>query len=214
MPSCISLFVDEATVIAMYEWFIKSVASVGSRVSKPRCSDVRKTYQFRSVNKFVSDMNDAGIDTDQMQILIKEMVKYAKDKKILRRGISILNMPGVLKACLDRIKLKIESSDLLFNEIESASKLINGKPLHAPQELGGYSRLTCMINKQQIPIELVAISKLCMEAMQKMDRDERQMHLPDTELLRIRVRLLINKCNHDKFKKILGNDLLTAGVPQ
>ena len=78
-------------VLFIYEWFVKTMAAVGWPISRPHCSDIQKTYQYRFIDRFVHKARQYGLDKTQMQVLVKEIVKYAKDHKILYRGAAIFS---------------------------------------------------------------------------------------------------------------------------
>jgi hypothetical protein len=202
-------------VLAMYQWFKQSMLSVGRKVKDSRCSDHSKTYQYRAVSKFVDKAREFGLDKNQMQTLVKEIVSFAKDKKLLYRGTAILNMSDIFSICCKRLETSVESTESLINLIESAKATIeSGGSLHISERVGGYSRLYSLINSNAIPIEYLAISKQCAVALEHLTSDERSMLPSTTDLLRVRIRLLIDKNTRDQLITILGNDLLDTGVPE
>ena len=65
-----------ADVLFIYEWFKRVLSSTGRKMTDPDCADITKTYRYRSVNKFVKKARDLGLDKNQMQILVKEIIIY------------------------------------------------------------------------------------------------------------------------------------------
>jgi hypothetical protein len=190
------------------------MASVGRKVADPKCSDITKTYRYRTINKFVDKARELGLDKNQMQALVKEIIKYSKEHKLLHRGTSILNMSDVFSICCKRLEVSVEATDNLIAAVKASVHLIEeSEPLHAPDKIGGYSKLTCLINSDRMPVELLALSKQCVAALRRLPSDERSLFPSDTDLLKVRVRLLMDKGSHDQLKEILGKDLLDSGVP-
>jgi len=183
-------------------------------MSEPRCKDITKTYPYRAVDQFVSKSKEIGLDERQMQALVKEIVKYAKEKKLLSRGTALLNMVEVFKICCDRLELSIEATNDLVENIKVSARLLDGKPLHVSENIGGYSKILCLINGKQIPIELLAISKRCSKALQMIEQDERSMLPSNEKLLQLRIKLLIDADHRAKLRAILCDDLLETGVPK
>lgn len=200
-------------VLFIYEWFRKVASSYGKRISEPQCSDISKTYPYRTVSKFVAKAKETGLDKEQMQALVKEIVKYAKDKKLLHRGTAILTMADIFSICCKRIEADLETSDLFFESVREAAKEIS-QDMHLPVSIGGYPKLIQLINSDQLPIELVAVSKTCVDAMQRISQEDRGILPSNIDLLRIRIGMLIDVGRRSVLKEILGNDLLETGVPR
>jgi hypothetical protein len=201
-------------VLFIYNWFKKSMISVGRKMSDPRCTDIKKTYQYRTVSKFVDKARGCGLNRNQMQALIKEIVKYGRDHKILYRGTAILNMTDVFAACGKRIEMNVESADMVVESIRSSVAAIGqNEPLHKPENLGGYPRMISAIDSGILPVELLALSRRCITAVHKLNHTDRKLLPSDGELLKIRIRLLMDKSNRDKLKDTMGDDLVETGVP-
>jgi hypothetical protein len=165
------------------------------------------------VAKFVAKAEEIGLDKDQIQLLVREIIKYAKDKKLLHRGTAILNMSDIFSICCQRIEADIETADLFLESVREAAKGITND-LHMPVAAGGYPKLVQLMNSGQLPVELVAVSKTCIEALQRMSQDDRDLLPSNIDLLKIRIGVLIDKSRRSTLKEILGSDLLEAGVPQ
>jgi hypothetical protein len=149
-----------------------------------------------------------------MQALVKEIVKYSKERKLLHRGTSILNMSDVFSICCKRLEVSVEATDNLITAVKASTPLIEeNEPLHAQEKIGGYSKLTSLINSDRMPVEILALSKRCAAALHRLPFDERSLFPSDTELLKVRIRLLMDKGNLDRLKEILEGDLLDSGVP-
>lgn len=196
----------------MYEWFIKIASSNGCKISYPRCSDITKTYQYRFVNKFVKEALKSDLDIDQMRLFVRKIVKYAKAKRLIHRGAAILNMSDIFDICYRELKEDINSADNYVKLISESKKHITND-LNKPNEFGGYSRLTCLVDSGDIPIITLAVSRRCMDALRKLDHCERSRLPSDAELFKLRVKMLINKSTYNEISNILGNDLLDVGVP-
>jgi hypothetical protein len=202
---------DDLT-LSIYEWFKKAISSTGYRMSTPRCSDIRKTYQYRAVQKFVKKALDIGLNKDQMQVFIKKIVEYAKNKRLIYRGTALLNMADIFNICYNGIASDVDKVERQIDSIQSSVHLIY-QPLAESKELGGYSNLTCLIDSGELPTIMLAVSKRCALALRRISHSERMQFPSDQDLLKTRVKLLIDKNNYNRLKKILGEDLLDVGVP-
>jgi hypothetical protein len=122
-------------------------------------------------------------------------------------------MADIFAICCDRLEETISTTESVLDRIESTAHLLDECTLHVPETIGGYSRIVRLVNNKLVPIELISISKSCAAALQRLPQEERTMLPSDTDLLRIRVKLLMNTDNHKKLRRVLGQDLLKAGVP-
>ena len=201
-------------VLSIYDWFKRIMATVGRKVVDPQCIDITKTYRYRTISKFVDKAREFDLDKNQMQALVKEIVIYSKEHKLLHRGTSILNMSDVFLICCNQLELSVEATDGLLNTVLVAFPMIGqNEPLHVPEKLGGFSRLVCLINSDRMPVEMLALSKQCRAALRRIPADERALLPSDIDLLKIRVKLLMDKSNYNKLKTIFEGDLLDSGVP-
>jgi len=198
----------------IYERFNELMKSVGRKISKARYSDITKTYQYRAASKFVDKSKEIGLDIEQMAELMSEIVKYAKKNRLLHKGITVLNMADVFEIGCRQMEATLEMTKLAYASIIESHKLIaNINNLADQQSLGGYSKLTHLVNNGSLPSEMLAISKKCNEALQKLDDGERAMHPSDIDLLRIRIGILLNRDRYNGLKSVMGNDLMDSGVP-
>jgi len=201
-------------VLFIYGWFKKAMSSVGRRTTDPKCGDIKKTYQYRAVSKFVDKARDYGLTRDQMQALVKEIILYAKDRKLLHRGSSILNMADIFSVCAKRLELSVEATDTAIELVKQAAQEIEKyQPLHLPENPGGYPRMIVAINNGSLPVELLSLSKKCAFALQRLHQKDRDLLPSEVELLKLRVKFLMDKSNRDRLKESLGDDLLDTGVP-
>jgi len=200
------------TVLSIYEWFRKVMASNGRFIRRPKCNDITKTYQYRSVSQFADKVLKMSLTKNEIESLVTEIIRYAKDKKLLGRGTAILNMSNIFVICYNRIEASSVSSDRLIESIKLASSFINGD-LAIPESIGGYPKLIRLVNSGLVPIELVAVSKKCTLALQQTSSD-RDCMPSDIDMLKTRIRLLSRHSNYEAMKEILGDDLLDTGVPK
>ncbi len=201
-------------VLSIYDWFKRTMATAGRKVKDPQCDNIANTYGYRAVSAFVDKARGFGLDVNQMQALVKEIVKYSKERRLLYRGTAILNMADVFSICCDRLETSLEATDSLIEIIESSIHLVGqNQPLHIPEKIGGYTKLACLINSGKLPVELLALSRRCVTALRRLPADERTLFPSDVELLKTRIRLLMDKNSRSKLKAILKSDLLDSGVP-
>lgn len=196
----------------IYEWFKKAMKSVGKPITDPKCSDIKKTYQYRAVSKFVNKALEYDMDRNQMQVLVKEIAKYAKSHKLLHRGTAILNMQNIFSICGDRLEMSIEATNATIELIRSSVHLIEDD-MHVAEDIGSYPKLVNLFNSGELPIELLALSRRCVSAMYKISQCDRQILPSDVDLLKIRIKLLMDEDIRTQIEEILGDDLITTGVP-
>lgn len=195
--------------ILIYQWYCA--------LRRQTCDlhNFERSHKFRAAAKFVKQCEEIGLDIPQMQALVSEIIKYAKERKMLNRGLYILTLNELFEVCYKRILERQDNFEQQMQLIELSVENLRKikEPLHSSVASGGYSNLLCVVNSGRVVTTALAISKKCTDALYKIDDSERSMLPSNTELMKIRVKLLSNKENYRKLKRILGDDLADSGVP-
>ena len=158
--------------LSIYGWFKKVLLSVGYKMSTPRCSDIKKTYQFRAVQKFVKKAVDSGLDEKQIQMFVKKIVEYAKRKRLIHRGTALLNMSDIFTICYNGLANDVDKIERQIASIKESIHLVS-QPLAESKELGGYSNLTRLIDSGDLPTIMLAVSRRCASALRQISHSER-----------------------------------------
>lgn len=202
----------------IYNWYCAAMRREGYKVLPPKDTDFHKTYQYRALSSFSKRMEQEAFSEQTIKAIIFAAVKYGKKNKLLaNKRINILNMKAIIDICLKDIKDRDNTKNEILQSIRNSRQfLINqgckkASDMVQPVALGGVPRLLYFINAGEVSTVFLAVSKTAAAAMGRLDKAK----LPsEEELMRIRVKLLLNNSIREELETILGTDLNTLGLPR
>lgn len=206
---------DNTKIFTVYSWFQSEMGRVGRKIKMPKCKDPTKTYQFRWTKSFVQKCYDElKLDDAAVSMLIKDIVNYASEQKLLDRGTQILTMSNIADVCYRGLKGLAENEASLIEELRSCHRFLcdksNDKNNHVckliESETGRCSNLLYWYNLGYLTEVYMALSKSCNQALAILPQAEKDELPSKHELFRI--------CTHTvssdllpKLKIVMGSDL-------
>ena len=203
-------------VMLIYKWFCSAMRKVGRKESFPKGTDPTKTYKYRALVDFAENVEKWGFDNATVKSVIESVVVYAKQKKILSKGTTILCMKSVLEICIESLERKAENTEGVISAIERCHTYLvrNGftivHDLVTAERSGGMSRLSALLTSGKMPTAYLAVSRIAGHALSKIQ--ERDQYPSDRELRRLRAKLLYDADSRVKLEAALGSDLNTSGL--
>ncbi len=201
-------------VIEVYDWFKSAMAGAGRRISLPSDTDPTKTYQYRAIRSFVNKTDDLGIDAQEIGKIVYLIVGYAKKKRLLHHGVSLLNMENIFDICCQELNEQLQQeSDVVEMICASKEFLDQQQSLMTKDTRNGYYNITKWYQTGNLPLCMLSVSKRCARALAQLPSSERSEIPSDFDLLRNRISLL-GRSNSKSgiIREIMGKDLLTAGL--
>lgn len=187
-------------------------------MSPPKGTDFTKTYQYRAINYFTKKMEKEAFSEQTIKAIVYAAVRYGKKNGLLSsKGVNILNMKSVIEICMKDIKDRdMTANEIIDNVRRSREYLIKlgytkASDLIKPVKTGGMPRLSYYLTLGEITPVFLALSRTASFALSKIDRTKMPT---DEELMRLRIKLLMNNDIKSKINEILGSDLNTAGLPR
>jgi hypothetical protein len=193
----------------VYKWFAASYQAItGRRISFPSNTDPTKTYQYRSIKRFTTKIDEWEMSDSSTKFLIKEVIKYSKERGLLSRGVSVLDKIDLLEECYGRMQRYVEQHTQLLSDIASSHDFFNkNKHKALSSKRGGYPFFVMWYQSGKLCVEFIALSKSCLSVIGSLNSDDIK-RVPDlVELLSIRHRYLRNSNLKTEIKEILGEDL-------
>ena len=188
---------------------------VGKKIDFPNGTDKRKTYLWRQLKAFIEKIDELGFDDNIAKEIVYALVKYAQEKKLLRRGSGLLARADILEIYEYKLAedLKIESGFL--HEIEQCKLFLSeqleqksaNKNLLDRKRPGAYANITRWFQSGRLTKNFIALSKNCCRALNRLDQDERNEFPPDIALLRMRILCLQDRKRAVRISQIMGSDL-------
>lgn len=206
--------IPDSKVFTVYSWFQDEMRRVGRKIKFPKCSDQTKTYQFRWAKSFVSKCDDLGLDEKLTRILIRDIVNYAKSRKLLDKGTQMLCMGNVVDICCQGLQDLADDEASLFEEIRSCQAFLrehaNDKNILVRRliesDSGGCSNLLYWYNLGHLTEVYMALSKSCNQALSRLPKEEKEELPSSFSLLRICTHTVSNDLL-PKLVEIMGSDL-------
>lgn len=209
------LEIADVKVFTVYSWFQNEMRRVGRKIKLPKCKDQTKTYQFRWTKSFVSKCyGEWELDDQTINMLIGDIVDYAKSRKLLDRGTQILSMGNITDICYKGLKTLAADEVSLIDEVGSCHKFLH-QQAHDKDTLvrrlvesdsGGCSNLLYWYNQGHLTEVYMALSKSCSQALSKLPKMEKEELPSGFELLRICTHTVSNDLL-PKLRAVMGSDL-------
>lgn len=201
----------------IYDWYCAAMRKEGYKIKPPKGTEFTKTYQYRALQIFAKRMNKSAFSEETIKAIVYAVVRYGKRNKLLNsKGVNILNMKSALQICEAELKSKDTAEAEIINAIKGCREHLLNKGftssvlLAKPMKLGAMSWIRYLIETGEMPLTYLAVSKTAAIALLKIERS----NLPsDSDLMKIRAKLLLNNHIRSELKIILGSDLNTAGIP-
>lgn len=205
----------DSRVLTVFKTFQREMKKYGKSINLPKNTPVEKTYQFRAISKFLKKVDAWGLDSGTMTVLIQSVVEYGKKNRLLKKGTMLLNMDNILDICYSKLDTEVSTINDIIDNVKRANQVIGPIPtedLLKPIRIGGYSKLYCLVDKGDVDSVYLALSVKSFRALQKVNSLEREKLPSNIELFRIRNKILRDQTVASEIKKILQEDLNTAGV--
>jgi len=195
-------------------WCSDAYLRHGIKLRLPECSDHTKTYQWRYIKSLTKKFNEWEFNTGTCLKFIEIAVKYAKELKVLNKGLSIFHQSNMLNICYKKLT---ESTDIDGN---MTSRLISGHNVLAGvkdkqgfllkrQDSLSFRNITNYYMSRLICSEYLALSKSANKALRTLasnDPQERQLLPSDAALYLLRIRILNQHSNLDIVKDIVNEE--------
>ena len=199
----------------VWVWCSDAYIRNGIRLKLPKCADHTKTYQWRYIKSMTHKFNEWGFNTDTCKKFIDIAVDYAKDLKVLEKGLSVLHQKNMLNICYDKLQRSSGVEDNVTCRLELSKKNINAVNgdimtfLLKRNDSMSFRNITNWYMSQMICKEYLAISKSAirtLQAISSIDKDERAFMPSDAALYLLRIRIM------DTYKdSSIVNDILKDG---
>lgn len=208
------LKIPDSKVYTVYSWFQSEMRRAGRKISFPKCKDKTKTYQFRWTRSFVVKCKELGLDDKLTNMLISDIVSYAKKNNLLNRGTQILCMGNITDVCYQGLKELASDEAFLIEELRSCRNFlldqINDKNILVCKLVesgpGGFSNLLHWYNLGHLTEVFMALSKSCNQALSRLPEEERAELPSSFSLLRICTHTVSNDLL-PQLTAIMGSDL-------
>lgn len=208
--------IDEDRIWTIWNWCLDEYLRNGRTLKFPPKTDPHNTYQWRYITAIAKKFEDWDFDDVTCKKFLEVAARYAREQKILYKGLSVLHQSNMLDTCYKLLQEEQKNNGRNIASLQSAHNWVmsrcNGSNpvdilLYRRRE-GALCNLTQWHKARRIPDHYMAISKVCCKALAELARHhpwEREMLPPQIDL-----HLLRRDMSHDvgtlkKIRKILGD---------
>lgn len=193
----------------------------GHIVSLPKNTDPSKTYSWRYVQRFVDSFDTLGLDESNMPEILEAVVIDARNKGLLKCGISFLNKVDLLEASHKKLVRDVNDETQAFGNIERSHNFLIEQLaseenedynsikqlLLAKKNKRGYANITRWLGSGQISKGYLAVSKVCKRVMNQLDTQQLESFPTSRQLLMTRMKIQCREQMWKNLQTILGDDL-------
>ena len=98
--------VSDERICQYYVWCQDAFSAVGRRLQFPKGTDQRKTYQWRYLNNLALKVASFGFDDAAAKFFIQVIAEYAKDHRLLDKGLAIFCQSNILDICRKQLDVR------------------------------------------------------------------------------------------------------------
>lgn len=208
--------IHDSEILRVWSMCTTAYLQNGIKLAFPEDTDIHKTYQWRYIRSIVKKFKEWNFDDDTSQQFIDIAIAYAKQKKILRKGLASLHQSDLLEKCYKVLTNKNKQ------RLSTIASLTDMKSWYNSQ-IGDNVALDVLLhrkNKRSFPnIVLwkeankisdlfISLSRSCCKAVNKLQNDDvgKRMLPATTDLYLIRIDFLSEQNNVTFSRKLFGSD--------
>ena len=162
----------------VWNWCVEAYRRCGQTLKFPEATNPTKTYQWRYAARLAGQLEEWEFDDQTSIVLIRCAAEYAKEKRLLRKGLSAFFQSNILDICYDRIDSECEEVDcrlaLLSRNYGFLSARADGKPfinvLLSRPAPDSYYKIVEWFERHRVSTIYMALSKSCTAALSRLSK--------------------------------------------
>lgn len=212
-----TLDISDDQVFIVWDWCVGAYLQHGRKLSFPKHTDPRKTYQWRYAKALAAKLEEWDLDEETSRRFISVAVKHAKECGKLNKGLAALHQGNMLQICLDDLKKCEDNNNQSNSSLEHIKRWFDSqvgdkdpvKLLLKRRDPDAFCNLVIWYQASKLSPLFLSLSRSCGKAMAKLakqDQHERGLLPKSTELYRIRSQFLEDLNNKKQAHNILQDD--------
>jgi len=190
---------------------IKLYNALTGRNIIPKNTDPKRTYQYRYAAKFMKNME--GVSWETIKKIVYYAVEYASEnrkKSVWTRGLWILTKSNIIVIAYEKSKEEDRQRQLYLDKVIKSKKFAeeHNYEFSKTKTEGGFPNIVTWYDSGEISLTYLAMSESCKKALTTIDETDRRMIPDQKEIIRRRIRCLMDKDYREKLKNTLGSDYI------
>ena len=200
-----------------WKWCQTAFALRGRKLTFPKHTDPRKTYQWRYAARLARQIEEWDFDDETAKAFIGSAVDYVNEKRLLHKGLSVFFQSNMLDICYERMQKHAFKVASRIEQLRSARDFVvtryAGRPLVgvllSRDSFDKFRNVVQWFETGRINILYLALSIGCTSALAKLAiiaADERSLLPAESELYCLAIDFVKDEELQSQAKTILGND--------
>lgn len=205
------LVIDKNEIWQLWEACTQIYLRHGYNLKFPSNTDPLKTYQWRYISLIYAKFLEWNFDFETSKKFIEIGVKYAKEKGLLKKGLSVLHQNNMLEVCKRELDKELSKNNSLIDRLKSEHNTFKylaskGKPLDFTNNV---RNIVNWYMSNKITSIYLTLSRTCYFAIRdlnKIDNDSRLLLPSDERLYLTKLEFCKDQHRVCEGSKILGDD--------
>lgn len=200
-----------------WRWCQDAFASRGRKLTFPKHTDPRKTYQWRYAAKLAQKLEEWGFDDSTAKTFINFAVDYVSEKRLLHKGLSVFFQSNMLEVCYERIQKHATKVSGRLEQLRLMHRFVTAKCAGNPlvsvllnrDSFDKFRNIVQWFENGQINVLYLSLSLGCTAALSRLDiiaAEERSLLPPKSELYCLAIDFIKDEELRSQVKAILGSD--------
>lgn len=212
-------------IYTVWQWCCDAYNIHGNRtLAFPPGTDPTKTYQWRYLTTLQRKFSEWGFSDEMCREFIATAVRYARDRRLLVKGLSIFHQSNIMEVCYDQMTRRASATAAALAAIARAASWLDAQ--RRPQQqsvdrllerdgLGAFTNLVKWYQAGHLPDQALATIASCQAAvvrLAKINQAERDLLPSTTSLYLIRTSLQQDINTKLRLRSILKDEWRPACV--
>jgi hypothetical protein len=205
-------------ILELYRLFKRAMQRNGRMISFPKKTDPTKTYCWRYLANFLEKADELELGDEILPRIVDAVVAHAKEQGLLHRGIAVLDQKDLFDVCYARFERDARSESNLITEIRRSYDFVRKQQEQNPDRsvtqllskrpsVRAYANIVSWHKAGYITLGYITVSKACRRALAELQEYELALLPSSRELLRLKIRLVMDKEIAAELRVFMGNDL-------
>ena len=198
----------------LWDWCTEAYLRNGIKLSFPKNTDYKKTYQWRYITSLASKIREWNLDEAATRQFVDIAINYAKTAGVLHKGLSVFHQSNMLQVCYDKLTEMNETSQTAVQMLGETHKWLLSRSdgnlfdtLLYRARPTAFCNLTMWHQASKISKLYIAVSRTCARVLSNITGDAERGQLPSqVDLYNIRTSFATNIDNIRQTRRILGED--------
>lgn len=208
---------SEERIFEVWDLCVTAYLQHGRKLSFPKHTDPRKTYQWRYVKALASKIDEWDFDEETTISFLNIAVRHTKECGMLNKGLSALHQGNMLQICYDELQKSEDNNNQSITSLKLIKKWFDNtigdkdpvKFLLKRKDRDAFCNLVLWYQASKISPLYLSLSRSCGRAMArlaKIDQDERSFLPKSTKLYLTRTKFIADSSNKQQAIKLFKDD--------